>query len=193
MIRSDWLKKKFKIQIKPIKNPNQTTNEHSYTLNCIRYYPMARRTWEQLGFARNHCFFMLDRREWVLESSTFELAHFFLSGAWWIWCSRNAHALVGENWTILDVVRRITHMANELRSIYGYENHTVGHRQPLVRWEHPPHRFCKMNVDGSLYGSLGKAGFGGVVRMNNGEWIIGFSGFLGQTTTLHTKLGALQT
>ena len=44
-----------------------------------------------------------------------------------------------------------------------------------VRWEKPPKGWSKLNTDGSILGSTSLAGCGGIVRNNQGGWVVGFS------------------
>lgn len=46
----------------------------------------------------------------------------------------------------------------------------------------------KLNVDGSSLGNPGKAGFGGLFRNSNGEWLAGFSGSCGISSNLKAEL-----
>lgn len=48
-----------------------------------------------------------------------------------------------------------------------------------------------MNVDGSSFGNPGNAGFGGLIRNNFGEWITGFSGSCGISTSMNAELLAI--
>ncbi|XP_021299308.1 heterogeneous nuclear ribonucleoprotein D-like isoform X2 [Herrania umbratica] len=57
-----------------------------------------------------------------------------------------------------------------------------------ARWERPPRRFFKLNSDGSSAGNPGKAGAGGIIRNDQGEWIVGYSRKLGQATSTCAEL-----
>jgi len=46
----------------------------------------------------------------------------------------------------------------------------------------------KVNVDGSSLSNLGRSSFGGLIRNNNSDWLLGFSGLSGITSCLATKL-----
>ncbi|GAU39885.1 hypothetical protein TSUD_69330 [Trifolium subterraneum] len=48
-----------------------------------------------------------------------------------------------------------------------------------------------LNVDGSCLGDPGRAGFGGLFRKGDGEWIRGFSGYLGVTNITLAELMAV--
>ena len=54
-------------------------------------------------------------------------------------------------------------------------------KQPReVKWNKPEENEIKVNVDGSCFGKPPRAGFGGVLRNANGEWIAAFSGAAGE-------------
>jgi hypothetical protein len=45
----------------------------------------------------------------------------------------------------------------------------------MVSLQQPNEGFVKLNVDGSFLGNSGRICFGGLIRNNNGDWLIGFS------------------
>ena len=54
-----------------------------------------------------------------------------------------------------------------------------------VRWEKPPDGWSKLNTDGSVLGSMGIAGCGGIVRNNQGGWVVGFSRHIGLSNYIY--------
>lgn len=52
-------------------------------------------------------------------------------------------------------------------------------------------RAIVLNVDGSSMGNPGRAGFGGLIREDNGAWISGYAGFLGCSDNLQAELLAI--
>jgi ribonuclease HI len=62
----------------------------------------------------------------------------------------------------------------------------------LVNWEPPPPDFFKLNTDGSVEGSPGQAGAGGVIRDHTGSWFKGFSRKIGITNSLAAELWGLR-
>ena len=58
-----------------------------------------------------------------------------------------------------------------------------------VRWEKPPVGWSKMNTDGSVLGSMGIAGCGGIVRNNQGGWVAGFSRRIGLSNYIYLVTG----
>jgi len=60
-----------------------------------------------------------------------------------------------------------------------------------IAWELPPRGWWVLNTDGAVKRTLGPAGAGGVLRDDKGEWILGFSEYLGHCSTLTAKLKAV--
>ncbi|WMV13666.1 hypothetical protein MTR67_007051 [Solanum verrucosum] len=59
-----------------------------------------------------------------------------------------------------------------------------------VQWTKPPHRWVKLNTDGSALSNLGSIGAGGVVRNHLGEIILAFSAPLGTGTNNQEEVEA---
>ncbi|MED6172519.1 hypothetical protein PIB30_118000 [Stylosanthes scabra] len=62
----------------------------------------------------------------------------------------------------------------------------------IVCWVCPPQGFAKLNVDGSFYEKHHRAGFGCLLRDDCGTWVVGISGFLGNSSILHAELAAVE-
>lgn len=61
----------------------------------------------------------------------------------------------------------------------------------LGSWYPSKENVCILNVDGSNLGNLGKSGMRGLIRNANGDWIIGFTGFLGIHDNLFVEIMTL--
>ena len=55
-------------------------------------------------------------------------------------------------------------------------------------WEPPPRGFFKLNSDGSSAANPGEAGAGGIIRNDQGQWLVGYSRKLGQATSTYAEL-----
>ena len=51
----------------------------------------------------------------------------------------------------------------------------------LVRWERPGQGKLKLNIDGSAQGNSGLASGGGVLRDDQGKWVLGYSKKIGRS------------
>lgn len=61
-----------------------------------------------------------------------------------------------------------------------------------IRWEKPLVGWMKLNTDGSMFGSLGVAGCGGVIRDDCGNWISGFTKRIGITNSFIAEMWGLR-
>ena len=62
----------------------------------------------------------------------------------------------------------------------------------LVRWTKLDSGWVKLNTDGSSLGNPSIAGGGGLIRDDNGRWIVGFSCKIGVTTCFLAEMWALR-
>jgi len=60
-----------------------------------------------------------------------------------------------------------------------------------VHWESPMRGWKFLNVDGAVRGNPGRASARGVIRGEEGEWVIGFSENLGQCSVVKAELHGL--
>lgn len=63
--------------------------------------------------------------------------------------------------------------------------------QSYVRWIPPLHYWIKLNTDGSVKASSGRAGSGGLIKGNDGEWLGGFSYNIGVYGMVEVELWAI--
>ena len=59
-----------------------------------------------------------------------------------------------------------------------------------IQWKRPSHGWVKLNTDGSSLGNPGPAGGGGVIRDEEGAWIVGFARNIGITSSYLAELWA---
>ena len=60
-----------------------------------------------------------------------------------------------------------------------------------VRWEKPSIEWMKLNIDGSSIVNLGMAREGGVIKDEEGNWVVGFAKRIGSASSFLAKLWAL--
>ena len=58
----------------------------------------------------------------------------------------------------------------------------------MVSWQQPNEGFIKLNVNESFFGNPGCTNFGGLIRNNNGSWLVGLFGYVGVGSNLLLKL-----
>lgn len=61
-----------------------------------------------------------------------------------------------------------------------------------IRWEKPQAGWFRLNTDGSAIGSLGRVGYGGLIKNDRGVWIGGFSRSLECSNRVIAELWALR-
>ena len=86
----------------------------------------------------------------------------------------------------------IIHRAREF--IHCGINAVTDHRRVLkaIRWERPNRGWIKLNTDGSSSGNPRPVGCGGILRVDNGIWVCGFSKKIGTTTSFVAELWAVR-
>ncbi|CAI0415399.1 unnamed protein product [Linum tenue] len=72
------------------------------------------------------------------------------------------------------------------------EDSAKGSIQRQVSWTKPRAGWVKLNVDGSKRFDPPSSAIGGVLRDSSGEWIVGFSNYVGQASVLEAELQALR-
>ena len=81
--------------------------------------------------------------------------------------------------------------ASEFAYIGINAKQTSNRRQIAVSWCFPPPSWFKLNSDGSSLGNSGKAGGGGLIRNDRGEWLKGYARNVGYSTSVAVELWAL--
>ena len=159
-------------------------------LHCLKDCPKSRNIWVWLRLWELDFFEENDTFTWIMKGAASSFATVFLAGIWWIWRARCREILTRDPWPEWEVLRNINLMAQDISSFLMQSS--VGTSQPRhVSWIRPPPNGFKLDVDGSALGNPGRAGFGGLIRNDDGQWVKGFSGFVGIATNLHAELLAL--
>ena len=57
-----------------------------------------------------------------------------------------------------------------------------------VTWTKPIVGWCKLNTDGSINSASGIAGYGGLIRDSNGQWVAGFAKKIAANSSLAVEL-----
>ncbi|KAJ1383031.1 putative ribonuclease H protein [Sesbania bispinosa] len=88
---------------------------------------------------------------------------YFASILWHVWISRNAKSIAGDIVDVRKSVWDIRRMTIDIIHAFQGSGDNDNHYR-LVGWEPPPPNFLALNTDGSAFGCLGKARFGGLSR-----------------------------
>ena len=105
--------------------------------------------------------------------------------------NRNQHVFKREVQN-LNVTKEILGRVMEYN--YCASSQTAAKRMELksIRWEKPNTGWKKLNTDGSSVDSLGLAGGGGVVRDENGNWVLGYARNFGPVNSCIAELWSLR-
>lgn len=160
-------------------------------VHCLRDCMASKRIWMMLGFHNHQDFFIDDAKLWVQKNAEKESGVLFLATLWCLWVTRNNDVINNHLTTDSAVIWNIMQLEKDCASVIGH--HAQHQRHPVwVCWKSPMTGFVKLNTDGSVQGTNGSAGIGGIIRDYSGEWIVGFKGYIGSMPILLVKLKAIQ-
>ena len=157
-------------------------------LHALRDCPRVMAVWIQLGVeARNQGFWNSNLQDWLStngeanNNSIRDKPHWrllFPFAVWLIWKSRNQLVLNGinPNPNLPSIIN--SQVVDFMHCVPSPRQST----QSVIRrvwWERPPSGWKKLNTDGSWIGNSRRSRCGGAVRDEHGEWIAGFSRYIG--------------
>ena len=121
----------------------------------------------------------------------YDWSHFFLLGLWNLWLQQNRKAFEQQpaNPMLVQVVEM---QSREL--IYCFLETNTGFVRLLkqIQWLKPPVGWHKLNTDGSVAGSCGQSGCGGLLRDSSGQWVVGFAQSICVCSSIAAELWALR-
>ncbi|KAK7243331.1 hypothetical protein RIF29_38124 [Crotalaria pallida] len=147
-------------------------NAHLETeLHCLRDCSMSIQVWSFCGFANLQDFRTMNFFEWLHSHATGPHTRLFITVHWWIWRFRNAMVFEQTNWSLYNIIHRISSMLNEDQFVHIDALQHSQHGTRLVSWQHHFHEYV-LNVDGSSLGNPGLAGFGGILRIGGVQRLV---------------------
>nr|XP_009599676.1 uncharacterized protein LOC104095288 [Nicotiana tomentosiformis] len=82
--------------------------------------------------------------------------------------------------------RPVDSAESELQSLDAQTTNVRKSKIPLyLKWEPPPQRFFKLNTDGAMRQPNTLAGFGGVIRDDEENWVKGYACNIEATSVIH--------
>jgi ribonuclease HI len=110
-----------------------------------------------------------------------------------VWCARNDVVFNNHKASVTTIVTKIQAMLSSCASAFGDSPVTSSQdiNPRLVTWSRPEEGTCCLNVDGSLLGSTNTAGYGGLLRNNNGDFLCGFYGMAAVRNILFVEIMAV--
>lgn len=156
-------------------------------LRCLRDCFSVWRIWHTLEFVSDMGFFTDNLRQWLLKYANHEKTILFYATIWWLWVRRNNVVINRKLWTDSETLQLIFYTADNCKVVFTAEVQT-NNSSLMVGWSPPSLEVIKIKVDYSVSGASSRAGFGGLLRDSNGEWIVGFSGSVGNAPILLVEL-----
>lgn len=158
--------------------------------HCMCDCVLSKCMWRRVGFWSNTFIQQQNPIAWVGEGAEGSKGCRFLAGIWCAWKARNSQCIVMEDYSPHKLLFETLNLASMFEGCYTKE--LLG--SSLERWVtwHPNREHgIILNVDGSCFGNPGRAGFGGVLRNQDGVWIQGFCGYAGIYNNIHVELLAI--
>jgi ribonuclease HI len=112
---------------------------------------------------------------------------------WFVWCARNDFVFNNHKASVITTVHKIQSMLSSCVAAFGGPAATLSPdaNRRLVAWSRPDEGTVCLNVDGSLLDSANTAGYGGLLRNNNGEFLWGFYGVAAIQSVLFAEIMAI--
>ena len=160
---------------------------------------MAKTTCTSLGIWSNSSFFEDSIHNWLEKNCKDNSCRVnnqppwritFPFVIWLLWQRRNNAVFRGQN-TRSDVHSEAMFQVLEFPHCVLNPRISGSRKLIQIRWEKPPLGWVHLNTDGSTLGNPGRAGCGGIIRNDRGDWIGGFSRSTGVTTRFIAELQAL--
>ena len=97
---------------------------------------------------------------------------------WSIWKSRNSYVFNKKN-PNPNLPMEIYNQTLEFMHCVTSPQNPVRKTSKRIHWEKPPSGWKKLNTDGSSIGCMERAGCGGVIKDEHGNWVTGFTRHVG--------------
>lgn len=168
-------------------------------LHVLRDCPIAAQVWSHLvRIDHKPNFFQSDLAQWIalnLNSNSGRCLDLEWSAVWiivccmlWIWRNKQARdakfSRLGRPWILIEQQAR-NHVEGRKVSMSGSNCFPSEVR---INWLSPSNGWVALNTDEAVKNDLGLAGCGGLIRDQNGDWVCGFSKFMGSCSIYTVEL-----
>ena len=158
-------------------------------LHTFRDCPLSLAIWDALLFNKDTNFNSQDFNWWFKHYALAPNGNIFVIACWVLWKARNHKVFNGNDWVNWVCLSHIYSLHSDV--VVHLSNDAIQRPIRQVKWIPPLNNIIKVNVDGSSLSNPGRSGFGGLIRNNNGDWLLGFSGFCDITSCLAAELYAI--
>ena len=170
-------------------------------MHALRDCQVIKAIWFQLGRDRlDDKFFVSDSEDWLADNGMFNYPYspnqppwksVFLFAIWSIWLKRNLlvfHNKSAHHSLIPEILSKSSEFFHCTMSPRNAPRMTT----KLIKWEKPASEWVKLNTVGSSLGNPGIAGCGGLVRDEDGKWVIGFARKIWKSSSFIAEIWALR-
>lgn len=145
--------------------------------------------------SKNHAKWRLNFDEWLMENlstdrqadSIADWISMFAIAVWWIWKWRNDYVFRNNKMEVRLKIKWIKEQHWDIRAAFSSKNvmsnYMNSYEDRSIKWIPPPKEWCALNVDGCVKLQGQRAGGGGLLRNEYGEWIKGFIHNIGVCTS----------
>ena len=176
--------------------------EHPESIShALRDCRLVKPVWHQLGSHHlNTNFFSQDVNLWLASNACLKSSHtvkgipwfsIFSFAIWALWKQRNQ--VVFNNKGVNPNISNVIFM-QAMEFVYCVTQPRCRNRMIVrqIKWEKPDMGWVKLNTDGAADVAAGSAGGGGLIRDDQGNWIIGFTRKIGKTSSFLAETWALR-
>ncbi|KAF7816694.1 reverse transcriptase [Senna tora] len=166
--------------------------------HIFKLCPVSSKVWE---FAAPNLNFILDDDmvSWIRKNSfastqvQFQVPHgtLFIYVLQQIWFFRNNAIFNNKDFDVPLCFRNALSKAAEFSHLAGNFGSGLVKEPVIIKWQVPPEGWWKINTDGSCHTPSYDIAAGGVIRDHSGNWILGFSKYIGGGPILCAELWAI--
>ncbi|KAF7828542.1 reverse transcriptase [Senna tora] len=115
----------------------------------------------------------------------------FIYCLWHLWRARNDLIFNNQSFNILSVLKKGLAASAEFHHLAAQAPNTSQVNSIFVRWHPPDPNWWKLNCDGACSGNPGPFAIGGLIRDEYGNWVKGFSSFIGYGIAFTAEVWAI--
>ncbi|KAE8668800.1 TBC1 domain family member 15-like [Hibiscus syriacus] len=176
----------------------EVTDSNEIILHVLRDCVLVRLVWNEVVPNNLLSFFVALLEEWLeenlfrcsrLDTHDFYWRHLLGIIIWRLWKQRNNFKFKGEAWSSFEVIKSTWSWAQTLCS--AKREASVVHTRGVTnqRWRPPSLSGITINTDGAVNRSSMETAYEGVIRDNDGHWLLGFRRKYGHNGEVNYRFG----